>query len=78
MFITSLEEMEQIVSDRKYLHWDGWVVVQTFQSEKGRTSKFGLLRNGRWQIQRRFVPAKNGWNIPEKLLSNKKEQHESK
>jgi|AntAceMinimDraft_6_1070360.scaffolds.fasta_scaffold01109_8 hypothetical protein len=78
MFISSLEDMEKIVSERRYLHWDGWVVVQTFPSDKARTSKFGLLRNGRWCIQKRFVPGKQGWNISEKILIVKKEQRESK
>ena len=43
MIIKSLEQMEQIVEQRKFLHWDGWTVVQTFPSEKARTSKHGLF-----------------------------------
>jgi len=78
MFITSLEEMEKIVESKKFLHWDGWVVIQTFPTEKGRTSKFGLYRNNRWFIQKRFVPGAKGWKIPEKFLGNPKEKRESK
>lgn len=77
MFIRSLEEMEQIVKQRKFLHWDGWVVVQTFPSEKARTSKYGLFRNGRWYIQKRFEPNENGWNIPNKIIPSNKRQRES-
>jgi hypothetical protein len=71
MYIRSLEKMEQIVSSLKFLHWDGWTVVQTFPSEKARTSRKGIFRNGRWYLQRRFEPNENGWNIPEKLVSKK-------
>lgn len=78
MFITSLEEMEKIVESKKFLHWDGWVVIQTFPTDKGRTSKFGLYRNGRWFIQKRFTPGAKGWNIPEKFLGTNKGQRESK
>jgi hypothetical protein len=78
MFINSLEDMEEIVKNKKFLHWDGWVVIQTFPTDKGRTSKFGLYRNGRWFIQKRFVPGANGWNIPEKFINPKQVQRESK
>lgn len=77
MFIRSLEEMEQIVKQKKFLHWDSWVVVQTFPSEKGRTSKYGLFMNGRWYIQKRFEPTEKGWDIPGKLIPSKKRQRES-
>lgn len=77
MFIKSLERMEEIVASRKYLHWDGWTVIQTFPTDKGRTSKYGLYRNGRWYIQKRFVPGAKGWNIPSKIATVKK-KNESK
>lgn len=77
MYITSLEEMEDIVKSKKFLHWDGWTVIQTFPTEKGRTSKFGLYRNGRWFIQKRFVLGSKGWNIPEKFVNPKQGRRES-
>ena len=77
MFITSLKEMEKIVDSKKFLHWDGWTVIQTFPTDKGRTSKFGLYRNGRWFIQKRFVPGAKGWNIPEKFVNAKQGRRES-
>ena len=58
--IKSLEEMEQIVSRNKTLSWDGWTVVASFQSDKGRTSKSGALIKGKWYIQKRYVPTRNG------------------
>lgn len=68
MYIKSLEQMEEIVASKKYLHWDSWTVVQTFPTDKGRTSKYGLYRNGRWYIQKRFVPGSRGWDVPAKIV----------
>lgn len=66
--ITSLEKMEEIVAKNKSLFWDGWTVVNSFQSDKARTSKMGVYRKGRWYIQKRFEPGKNGWNIPDNFV----------
>lgn len=68
MIVRSLEDMEAIVKKNRSLHWDGWTVVHSFPSDKGRTSKFGAYRKGRWFIQKRFVPGKNGWNIPDNFV----------
>jgi hypothetical protein len=68
MMITSLEKMEEIVAKNKSLFWDGWTVVNSFQSDKARTSKMGVYRKGRWYIQKRFEPGKNGWNIPDNFV----------
>ncbi len=61
--------MEKIVSSNKNLYWDGWTVVNRFQSDKGRTSKNGVLVNSKWHLQQRFVPDRNGWDIPQKFVS---------
>lgn len=68
MNIKSLEKMEEIVSSNNNLFWDGWVVVSKYKSEKARTSKDGMLINGKWYLTKRFIPSKNGWEIPEKLV----------
>jgi len=77
MFIRSLEEMEKIVEQKKFLHWDGWTVVQTFNSERARTSPDGIRINGQWHIQKRFVPTSKGWEIPNKIIGSRKEKRES-
>lgn len=77
MYIKSLEEMEEIVDSFKFLYWDGWTVVQTFQSDKARTSRKGIFRRGRWYLHKRYEPTEKGWNIPEKLLA-KRGKSESK
>ncbi|MEY3378242.1 MAG: hypothetical protein RLZZ328_1402 [Bacteroidota bacterium] len=68
MQIDNLEKMDQIVSNNKSLSWDGWTVVHRYASEKGRTSKYGEYFNGKWQMVRRFVPNRNGWEIPDKFV----------
>lgn len=68
MIISSLEQMESIVNKNKSLRWDGWVVLNSYPSDKARTSKNGALVNGVWSIQNRFVPSENGWDIPDKFV----------
>lgn len=68
MQIKSLEKMESIVSKNKSLSWDGWTVLNSYQSEKGRTSPLGAFINNKWHIQNRFVPSSNGWEIPDKFV----------
>jgi hypothetical protein len=68
MIITSLEKMESIVEKSKFLHWDGWTVVSSYESKKASTSKYGAYRDGEWHIQRRFEPTEIGWEIPERFV----------
>jgi hypothetical protein len=68
MKIRSLEQMEKIVSSNKFLEWDGWTVLHLTPSRNGVTSKFGVYRNGKWYIQRRFEPNLDGWDIPRNFL----------
>lgn len=69
MLIKSLEQMEAVVSNNKSLKWDGWTVTERLQSEKGRTSKDGMLYNQKWYIEKRYDLTKNGWNIPDRLIN---------
>jgi hypothetical protein len=67
MIIKELEHMEKIVASNKTLGWDGWTVVNQYPSEKGRTSKNGVLVDSKWYLQQRFEPGSNGWDIPQKF-----------
>jgi hypothetical protein len=69
MEIKSLEQMETIVNNNRGLIWDGWTVVNSYPSEKGRTAPHGAFVDGKGHLQRRFVTSKNGWDIPDKLVS---------
>jgi hypothetical protein len=46
------------------LHWDGWTVVETKQSDIAKTAINGIRRNGKWFLAKTFVPDRNGWDIP--------------
>lgn len=68
MQIKTLEKMEAIVSNNKNLFWDGWTVINSYPSERGRTSSQGAFVKGKWHLQRRFTPSQNGWEIPDKFV----------
>ena len=68
MNVTSLEEMEQIVSKNKALTWDGWTVIHLRQNDNAYSSKNGVYRNGQWYIQNRFDVTENGWELPNKFV----------
>lgn len=74
MYITTLEQMESIVSANKDLHWDGWTVVERIPNKKGMTSKFGAFANGKWYMQKRFEPNEKGWKLPSKYLGKENER----
>ena len=65
MIVDNLDSMEKIVNKNKNLFWDGWSVVHKERTEKGRSSKFGQLVNGKWHIVKRYEPSRSGWEIPE-------------
>ena len=60
--------MEKIVASNKSLTWDGWTVVNRYPSEKGRTSKNGVLVDSKWHLESRYSPERSGWNIPSKFV----------
>lgn len=64
MIVKSLSAMEKIVSKNHNLHWDGWTVVETKQTDSAKTAVTGIYRNGKWFVAKRFVPDQNGWDIP--------------
>lgn len=70
MNITTLEQMESIVSSNNNLYWDGWDVVSYTRSEKAKTSKYGKFVNGQWYLTKTFKPGLNGWDIPDRIVEN--------
>lgn len=67
--VKTLEQMEEIVRLNKFLYWDGWTVVNRYKSDKARTSKHGVYFNNKWYMSQRFEPTRDGWHIPERLVS---------
>lgn len=68
MNIKSLDQMEEIVESNKTLSWDGWTVIENRVNENGVMSKDGAFVDGKWIVQKRFVPNENGWDIPKKFM----------
>lgn len=69
MVITSLDQMEQIVSNSKSLKWDGWTVVNYSKSPTAWTKTNGVFVDGTWYLANRYEPQANGWNIPDRLVN---------
>ena len=66
--VDSLDRMEEIVKNNKFLHWDGWDVLSAFPNEKARVSANGARVNKVWCMVRRFPVTESGWDIPKKLV----------
>lgn len=67
MNVTSLEQMETIVAKNKSLSWDGWTVLDTKPNPTAWTKVNGAFINGSWQLQNRYEPTEQGWEIPNKF-----------
>jgi len=67
MNVTSLEQMEQIVSKNKSLNWDGWDVVESKQNPVAWMKPNAAFIKDVWYMQNRFVPTEIGWTIPSKF-----------
>ena len=70
MKVTSLEQMEQIVSKNKSLTWDGWTVVNSYPNPTAWSKPNGAFSRsrGQWFITSRFEPTETGWDIPNKFV----------
>jgi hypothetical protein len=68
MNISSLEQMEQIVSNNKSLSWDGWTVVESKLNAAAWMKPNAAFVNNAWYTQNRFVPTEIGWSIPNKFM----------
>ena len=64
MFVTSLTEMEQIVSYRPDLEWEGWDVVQYKKNNSAQFDKNGAFKNGQWYKKNVYPITEKGWSIP--------------
>lgn len=68
MVITSLDQMETIVSNNKSLKWDGWTVVNYTQAPTAWTKVNGALVDGKWYSTNRYEPSEKGWDIPARFV----------
>jgi hypothetical protein len=68
MLIQSLEKMETIVENNKFLSWDGWTVVELKKSAMAWMKPNAKFINNEWYIANRFDANTDGWNIPAGLV----------
>lgn len=67
MFITSLEEMEEIVRKNSSLSWDGWTVVFAKYNPTAWRKPNAKLIKGKWHETTRYEPGYKGWNLPKSI-----------
>ena len=63
MIISDLNKMEEIVSNKSNLSWDGWNVVHLSKSNSAMYKQNGAFVNNAWHIKTVYKPNKDGWNI---------------
>jgi hypothetical protein len=68
MLITSLDQMEKIVSSNKSLKWDGWTVINYTYTPTAWTKTNGAFLDGKWYTANRYEPTESGWDIPAKFV----------
>lgn len=68
MIVKSLQKMEAIVKNNKFLSWDGWTVIENRLNMNGAVHPNGAYVKGRWIVQKRYDPSEIGWDIPDKLV----------
>lgn len=68
MLIKSLEKMEAIVENNKFLSWDGWTVVELRKSTMAWMNPNAKFINNEWYTTNRFDADEDGWNIPASLV----------
>jgi len=67
MLIKSLEKMETIVDNNKFLSWDGWTVVELRKSDMAWMKPNAKFIDSEWFTANRFDANEDGWNIPASL-----------
>ena len=68
MNISSLEKMEEVVSNNKTLSWDGWTVLEAKADEAAWMKVNAAFINDKWNRITRYEPTEAGWNIPDRFV----------
>lgn len=69
MYITSLDEMENIVKNNDLLVWsNNFTVLEVEKSDEGMYDPLGIRINEEWYVKRNvFELEPEGWQLPERL-----------
>lgn len=68
MLVNSLTEMEQIVSYRSDLEWEGWDVIQYKKNNSAQFDRRGAFKGGAWYKKTVFPLNEDGWSIPNNMV----------
>lgn len=70
MKISDMDQMEEIISSRKNLSWDGWDVVYLAQDDYGEYLPDGFFdrETKKWYRKSVYKYEADGWNIPDSVL----------
>ncbi len=67
--INDLDAMEEIVSRRRDLEWDGWDIVHYGSKPASFMNTKAALRNGEWRVATRYPVNQDGWTVPRWLTN---------
>jgi hypothetical protein len=59
--------MEDIISSREDLEWDGWNVVKYSKQSNAMFHKNGSYKDGQWMKKNIFLLTEKGWEIPNSI-----------
>lgn len=68
MITINYEQAHRVVENNKFLHWDGWDIVDFKLDSAAEYDKRGSRYKGRWGFEKRFTPDRNGWKVPQRYV----------
>jgi hypothetical protein len=71
MLVNDILDMEKIVDNSKYLHWEGWSVIHSVPDEYAEMSNEGYFNRslGGWYKKKVYHCGTSGWDIPDAVIS---------
>ena len=68
MKISDLQEMESIVKNNPFLHWEGWDVVSLEEDPSAYMNKNAMFQNSQWHKKTVYTNKDGFWTIPDNIL----------
>lgn len=68
MITINYDQAHSVVQNNKFLHWDGWDIVDFKADASAEFDKRGVRYNSRWGFEKRFVPDQDGWKVPKRYV----------
>jgi hypothetical protein len=68
MITINYEQAHNVVKNNKFLHWDGWDIVDFKFDANAEYDKRGVRYKNRWGFEKRFSPDSDGWKVPQRYV----------